>query len=177
MELISLYQLANYLLLALVILFIGGIIGKVTEKMIRRILHELELNLLLRKIIGAKVLLEEAISLGIKWLVYIMTVIIALKQLGIEIIVLNILFAGIVLFCTIGLLLGLRDFIPNAVGGLLLYKKKTIKQGDIIRINDIEGKIKEMTLVQTILETKNREMIYVPNAYLVKEYFWKKRKS
>jgi len=170
-------MLVNYLLLALVTFFIGGIIGKISEKTIRRILHEMELNLLLRRLLGGKILLEEAISLGIKWLVYIMTLIITLKQLGIETIVLNILFAGIVLFCVVGVLLGLRDFIPNAVSGMLLYKKRVIAVGDIICVKDIEGRVKKMTLVQTILETKNRDIIYVPNAYLVKEYFWKKRKS
>ncbi len=176
MDLTTIYWLANHILMAVVILFIGGIIGKITEKTIQRILHELELNLLLRRFLGTKVLFEEAVSLGIKWLVYIMTMIIALKQLGIETIVLNILFAGIVLFCIVGILLGLRDFIPNAVSGLLLYKKKAIKQGDVIRVKDIEGKVKEMSLVQTILETKNKDIIYVPNACLVKEYFWKKKR-
>lgn len=172
----QLYTWVNQLMLAFVILLIGCIIGKIVEKTVGSVLHGIEVNALLKKLAGTKILLEEALSKVTKWLVYIMTWIIALKQLGIETIVLNILFWSIILFCLIGALLGLRDFIPNALGGLLMYKKGILKKGEVIRVTDVEGRIKSITLVQTILETKNGDMIYIPNATLVKELFWKKKK-
>ncbi|MBI4441087.1 mechanosensitive ion channel [Candidatus Woesearchaeota archaeon] len=170
-----LYQLAAQLLMAFAVLLIGGIIGKLVEKTVGRTLHELELNILFRRMLGTKVMLEELLSGAAKWLIYVMTLLIALKQLGIENIVLYTLLGSILLFCLIGLLLGLRDFIPNAVSGLLLYKRGTITEGDIIKVKDIEGRVKSITLVQTILETKNKDSIYIPNAALVRE-FWKKKK-
>ncbi len=162
-------------ILAVIALLIGSSIGKMVEKTVKRVLHELEANAVLRKVVGAKVLLEEACSIAAKWLVYVMAVIIALKQLGIETLALNIFVGAIILFSTIALLLALRDAIPNAVGGLLIFHRGTLRKGDIIRLKDVEGRVHEISLLQTIVETKEGDMMYIPNSALVSELFWKKK--
>lgn len=162
-------------MLALMALFIGCIIGKMVEKTVKRMLHELEVNTVIKKIVGVRILVEEGCSISAKWIVYVMASIIALKQLGIETLALNILFGGIILFVVIALLLALRDAFPNAIGGIIIFKRGTIKKGDVIMVKDITGKVLEMSLLQTIVETKNGDIMYVPNAALVRELFQKKK--
>ena len=172
----SIYNMAVGLLLAVIILLIGGIIGKIFEKAMMRILHELEVNILIKRCVGYRVLVEEAISKAILWFVYITSFVIALSQLGIETLVLNILIGGIIIFVLIGVLLAVKDFIPNTIGGIVIRQRAAFKEGDSIKVKDIDGKVKSISLIQTILETKNGDMIYIPNATLVKELFWKKKK-
>ena len=56
----------------------------------------------------------------------------------------------------------------------LIFQKGLIKEGDIITVQGKEGKIKKITLVETLIETKDEE-IYVPNSILMKKEIIKKK--
>ena len=48
-------------------------------------------------------------------------------------------------------------------------KNKTIKKGDIITIDGVKGKIIGITLLETKIETNNKEIIFIPNANVAKK--------
>jgi small conductance mechanosensitive channel len=64
--------------------------------------------------------------------------------------------------------LGIKDFIPNAVAGFFIQHKKELKVGQKIKIKGMQGTITEITLLETKIETKTGDVIFIPNSVLSK---------
>jgi small conductance mechanosensitive channel len=156
------------LVIAVIILLVGFIIGRIVGKLIYRVLHEFELNKVLEKA-GIKVNLEDAIKHFVTYLIYFIAIIWALSELGLSTLVLNIIFAAVIVVIIVAILLGIKDFIPNAFAGFSITKKGIIREGDRIKINGLEGKVKKINLAETEVETKSKDIIIVPNSNLKKQ--------
>ena len=164
----NLPNLINRLIITFIIILIGFIIGRLLSKFTRKILKELELNSLFKKATGMKLKIEQTIATSIKYLIYFITLIMALDQLGITGIVLYLLAGAVFIILIISIFLSIKDFIPNMISGLSLHKKGFIKKGDHIRVKDIEGKITYISLLETRVETKKGDIINIPNSHLTK---------
>ena len=97
-------------------------------------------------------------------LVYIAIAIVLLSESGVD-------FRGIVatsavLTAVIGF--SLQDTLGNIMGGMALQMEHTIRVGDWIRVDDLEGKVKEIRWRQTSVETRNWDTIVIPNSVLMK---------
>ena len=75
----------------------------------------------------------------------------------------------------ISILLAIKDFIPNVIAGLVIHLSDHIRVGDKVTVNDIEGKVMAVNALETRLETKRGDTIYVPNSILTKTVVKKKR--
>ena len=62
----------------------------------------------------------------------------------------------------------LQDSLGNVMGGLVLQMERTIKVGDWIRVDDTEGKVKQIRWRQTSIETRNWDTVIIPNGTLMK---------
>ncbi|HYF47914.1 MAG TPA: mechanosensitive ion channel family protein [Planctomycetota bacterium] len=62
----------------------------------------------------------------------------------------------------------LADTLGNIMGGLALQMERTITIGDWIRVNDIEGRVKELHWRQTSIETRNWDTVVIPNSVLMR---------
>ena len=98
-----------------------------------------------------------------------------LNQIGLTTFVLNVLAAAFIVLIVVMLLLGIKDFIPNLIAGISLYRKGFIKVGSKIKVNNIRGKVVNMTLTETQLKTRSGDLINVPNSVLVKSVVSKKK--
>lgn len=97
-------------------------------------------------------------------LVYIAIAIVLLSESGVD-------FRGIVatsavLTAVIGF--SLQDTLGNIMGGMALQMEHTIRVGDWIRVDDLEGKVKEIRWRQTSVETRNWDTVVIPNSVLMK---------
>ncbi len=72
----------NKVVISIIILLIGFIIGRLAGKVVQKFLHELNLNQLLKKATGVNASLEEIAGYSVKYLIYIICVVMALNQLG-----------------------------------------------------------------------------------------------
>jgi len=63
----------------------------------------------------------------------------------------------------------LKDIIENWVSGLLIISGKTYKIGDVIRVGDLTGVVRDISLRTTKLKTYDRNEIIIPNSMLLKE--------
>jgi small-conductance mechanosensitive channel len=160
-----------------IILLIGFVIGKLVGRLVQRLLHEIELNNLLHNITGLKISLEKFVADFITYFVYFVTVITALNQIGLTTTVLYIISGGVIILVIISIVLGIKDFIPNAIAGIVLYRKGELKVGDSIKTRNIEGKITKIDLVETCVETKSGDTIYIPNSLLTKAELTKLKRS
>ncbi len=63
----------------------------------------------------------------------------------------------------------LKDIIENWVSGLLIISGKTYKIGDVIRVGNLTGVVRDISLRTTKLKTYDRNEIIIPNSALLKE--------
>jgi CRP-like cAMP-binding protein len=62
----------------------------------------------------------------------------------------------------------LQDALGNIMGGTVLQLERLIRVGDWIRVDDLEGHVKEIRWRQTSIETRNWDTIIIPNSLLAK---------
>ena len=155
------------LIVSLVILFIGIILGRIAGRFSYKVLHELEINKIL-KAARISIKLEEIVSKFLAYFIYFIAVIMALKNIGIATDILNIFAIAVMVVIILSIFLAIKDFVPNALSGITIYRKGFIKKGDMIRIKNMEGKITSISLVETIIETKSKDIISIPNSMLTK---------
>ncbi|MFT4283044.1 MAG: mechanosensitive ion channel family protein [Candidatus Woesearchaeota archaeon] len=154
---------------AIIILLIGLTLGKLAGLLVKKIMRELEIDKYITKIIKLDVNLTSIISTTTSVIIYIATIIIALNQINIMNIVLNILIA-IFLVSIIGtILLSMKDFFPNLISNLR-YKKQ-LKVGKKGKTGIVKGEITRLGILSFNMKTKQKDNISIPYTYLEKNKF------
>lgn len=156
------------LVAAIVILLIGFILGGVVSKVLKKVLKEININNVLREQAGIKIPFEEFVSSLGKYVVYFIALIMALNQLEITTTVLQIILIIILVIIVTLVILAFKDYIPNMVAGFIIFQRKKISEGQIIKVKGIEGKIIEIGLIETKIRTNKKEYVYIPNSILNK---------
>ncbi len=72
---------------------------------------------------------------------------------------------GIVLSAAIAL--SSTTFIGNAIAGIMLRSLRNFRIGDFIRIGEYFGRVSEMGLLHVEIQTEDRDLMTVPNLYVV----------
>ncbi|MBD3310584.1 mechanosensitive ion channel [Candidatus Woesearchaeota archaeon] len=170
-------QIATKTVVSLIILLIGFIIGRLVGRVSQKLLHELELDRILRKSAGIKISMEAVAGHGISYLIYFFSIITALSQLGLTTTVLNMISAGIIILIIVSVFLSVKDYIPNFLAGLVIIRKELVRPGEYIRTRNLEGRVIHIDIFETRLETKQKDVIYIPNSLLVKNEIVKVRKK
>ncbi len=167
----------NRLVVAVIILFLGFIVGKIIGKLIERGLKEVSLDKGLKKAINLKVSLEKGISSFASFFIYLVAIIMALDSLGLTSSVLIMISAAIIVVIVISFILAIKDYVPNIIAGIRIKNKGFIEIGDYVKVKDIEGRVIKVNLNETELETKNKDIIFVPNSMFVKEEVYKRKRK
>jgi len=63
----------------------------------------------------------------------------------------------------------LKDIIENWVSGLLIISGKTYRIGDVIKVGNLTGVVRDISLRTTKLKTYDRNEIVIPNSMLLKQ--------
>jgi len=165
------------LVVAVIIVLIGLVLGKILGKFVQKALHEIELNKIIKKAAGIKASVEEIISTSLSYFIYFIFIVMALNQLGITTVVLHMISGAILIIIIISILLSIKDFMPNMFAGLFIHQIRFIKEGDILKVDNTEGKVVHINLVETKIETKHGDIIYIPNSLLTKKTVVKLKKK
>ena len=150
MDPVAIWQLVRIFEIAFITLFVGLLISRIIGKTARRMLAEAELS----KLFAAKGArsIGDIIGGSIEGLLYLVTGIIVLQQLGLAHIVLN---AGIILLLLLAAIIiffAVRE-IPNLITGFLMKKNVERLAGAQVQVGSIEGKLKNAGLLD--LEIKD----------------------
>lgn len=160
----------------ILIILIGIILSRFISKLIYKLLKKSKVNSFFQKKMGLNLPAEEFMTTVIRYLLYLLSIIYALNQVGVTTFVLKFVLIFIFILIILLILLSLKDIIPNLIAGLFLHQKKLIEVGDQISVKDIKGKVLEITGTETKLETKNKDIIIVPNRVLIKNEVVKEKK-
>lgn len=161
------HSVTNRIAVTVLIILVGFIIGRVIGRLIFRILDEFEVDSLFRK--GSSV--EKGISQVFEYVIYVVTVCIALDNLGIIAHVLIALIVIIVLIVSVSALLGFKDFVPNFLCSLWIRKKGLAGVGTYVNLGDIRGKVIKKGILNIKVQTKSRDIISVPCLTVLKKKF------
>lgn len=153
---------------ALLILFIGFIIGRVIGQLIKRMLRGINLDRNVRKTLGTRFSLENAIAQVITILIYAAAVIMTLDYLDLTTVILTIITTAIIVILAVSLLLAVKDLLPNFFAGITLKYRRDFKDGDIISVKGVTGKVEEISLLSTKM-TSGKDTVIIPNSVFLQE--------
>jgi small-conductance mechanosensitive channel len=157
----------NMIVIFFLILFIGFLVGKILGRLVKRLLKDVKADGFVKKTLGWRIPLEKGLASLIAGLVYLISFIIALNAVGLTTIVLEVILAIFVLALVLSFLLALKDIIPNAAAGVTLKSK--LKEGTYLKLDDAEGAVDEVNLLETVILTKGGDKIVIPNALFAKQ--------
>jgi small-conductance mechanosensitive channel len=155
-------------IVAIILLLVGFIIGRICGRLVFRFLHSFEINESLSKLSGVRMKIEEIAETFTTYFIYFITVVIVLQQMGLATTVLHMIAAGVIIIIILSTFLGVKDFIPNAIAGLYIQRRRKFLVGQTIKVKGMSGKIDKITLLETRLKTKSGDIILIPNSILHK---------
>lgn len=153
----SKYNLSIYdLIVAIVILLITRIIIGIIKRVFKRFEKQKKLEL------GT----SHAIFQIIKYVIWIIAIILVLDALGIKVTILLASSAALM----VGLGLGLQQIFQDFVSGITLLIEGSLKVGDIVQMQDGEvGKVMQIGLRTSKVETRDNFILIVPNSKLIND--------
>lgn len=154
-------------MVGIIILLVGFGLGLLLKKIVHRILQEFELNKIMSKI-GITANVERGVSWIVSSIIYLITILFFLNQLGITSVVLYLIVGAILMLLVLTFLVGLKDVIPNLVAWIILQKKGNVKEGKRIELREIYGVVERVGYLETEIRTDRGDVLYVPNALFLK---------
>lgn len=125
-------------------------------------------SLLTRKMQGDDKLKFISVFKFIKYLVYVVVILITMSVAGINITLL--LTASAALF--VGLGLALQDLFQDIIGGIFIITDKSLHVGDIIEVDGKVGKVFEIKLRTTRAITRDDKVIIIPNHHFISDIIY-----
>lgn len=106
-----------------------------------------------------------AITQILSYVIWILAIVLSLDYMGVKV---TVLIAGsTALF--VGLGLGLQDVFKDFVAGFIILMERPIAMGDIIEIDNLVGRVREVNLRTTMVETRDDIYIIIPNQQLINQ--------
>lgn len=155
------------LALAAIILFSGLIIARIGSLLIETGLRMVRFNEALRTGFGIPFNVSGAISQFFFWSVSAITVLWALRIIGVTTFVISALAVFAIIIMAFSIVLALRDLIPNIIAGAEMHRKGFFSEGDMVSLDGERAKVIEAGLLETILERDGMRII-IPNAMLLR---------
>lgn len=100
----------------------------------------------------------------IKYFIIVISLVIALKIIGLDITVLLASFAALL----VGIGLGLQNLFSDYMSGIIILFDSSVKVGDIIEVNGTVGRVIKIGLRTTTVLTRDDRYIILPNTNLTK---------
>jgi len=161
-------SLATNIVAAIIILLIGFMAGRIIGSLLNKLLIEIQLDRSINRFKKQEFSVSKAISELFSMVIYLLTVYLALEQLGITIFILKSLIGILIVVVSGAIILSAAFFLPNSYYNLFSVRKK-IKKGQIIEVDGMKGKVVSTNLMSTIILTETSEKIAFPNIYVARK--------
>lgn len=141
------------ILATLIILVAGYILAGVARSLVRRVAHRRNMDATVGSFVGNLV----------HTLIMAFVIVTALGQLGVD----TKSFAAIIAAAGLAIGLALQGSLSNFSAGVLILAFRPFKAGDTILAAGIEGRVEELQVFSTTLNTPDNKRIIVPNAAIM----------
>lgn len=91
---------------------------------------------------------------------YVLAILIALDQLGVEVSSL----VALVSVAALAVSLALQDILSNVASGLVILSSHPFRVSDFVEIDSVSGTVKEISLTYTQIATIDNKLVFVPNS-------------
>lgn len=107
--------------------------------------------------------IKHSLVSGVSFIGFIISIILAIVAMGVDLSNLAVIAGAL----SVGIGFGLQDVIKNLVSGIIILFERPFKVGDWVILGGEEGKIKQINIRSTELETWTRRSVIIPNATLI----------
>lgn len=163
----------NYLpniIAALLILVLGAMIAQIVGGIVKLSAKTSGLDDLFKEA-GSVFLPSSLISLFFKYFIYLVSITIALTQLGFQTLLLTVIVGAVALVVTLFvfslLFFGIKDMLPDIFAGIFIRSSGFVKLGEKLGIEGFKGKVIKVGLLVTTIQNKN-ETLKVPNSRITR---------
>ena len=118
---------------------------------------------LLRAASGAQLSLRKAASNATRALLMTVGVMMALSAVGIDLTALSVLGGAI----GVGIGLGLQKLAANYVSGFVILAERSVRIGDMVRVDNFEGRVTDITARYTVIRSLQGREAIVPNETMI----------
>lgn len=118
---------------------------------------------LLRDASGGQLSLRKAVANATRTLLMTVGVMVALSAVGIDLTALSVLGGAI----GVGIGLGLQKLAANYVSGFVILTERSMRIGDMVRVDNFEGRITDITARYTVIRSLTGRESIVPNELLI----------
>lgn len=118
---------------------------------------------LLRSASGGELSLRKAVSNATRTLLMTVGVMMALSAVGIDLTALSVLGGAI----GVGIGLGLQKLAANYVSGFVILAERSVRIGDMVRVDNFEGRVSDITARYTVIRSLTGRESIVPNETLI----------
>ncbi|MBY0463526.1 MAG: mechanosensitive ion channel, partial [Burkholderiales bacterium] len=118
---------------------------------------------LLREASGGQLSLRKAVANATRTLLMTVGVMVALSAVGIDLTALSVLGGAI----GVGIGLGLQKLAANYVSGFVILTERSMRIGDMVRVDNFEGRISDITARYTVIRSLTGRESIVPNELLI----------
>ena len=147
--------------ISLISIITGLLVFLISLTVVRIMKNRLSNNLLNR--INMDEGIKHSLISGISFTGFIISAILAIVAMGVDLSNLAVIAGAL----SVGIGFGLQDVIKNLVSGIILLFERPFKVGDWVIIGGEEGKIKQINIRSTEVETFNKSSVIIPNATLI----------
>ncbi|MDR1876927.1 MAG: mechanosensitive ion channel [Flavobacteriaceae bacterium] len=146
------YELGIKIITCIVVYYIGRFCIKWVEKLVYRVLERKKIDQSVKSFLASLVNITLTLML-------VMSII---GILGIQ----TTSFAALVASAGLAVGMAMKDNLGNFAGGVMILFNKPIKVGDYISAQGLEGTVRSIGILYTILTTVDNKTIYIPNGPL-----------
>lgn len=118
---------------------------------------------LLRSATGSGLSVRKALSNAIRALLLFVGLMFALSAAGIDLTALSVLGGAV----GVGIGLGLQKLAANYVSGFVILAERSLRIGDLVKVDNFEGRISDITTRYTVIRAANGRESIVPNELLI----------
>ena len=147
--------------ISLIAILTGLLTFIVSLSVVRILKRRLSNNLLTR--INMDEGIKHSLVSGVSFIGFIISAILAIVAMGVDLSNLAVIAGAL----SVGIGFGLQDVIKNLVSGIILLFERPFKVGDWVILAGEEGKIKQINIRSTELETWTKRSVIIPNATLI----------
>lgn len=141
------------ILLFFAVLFIGIVVVKIVLNLTRRLLSNTKMEKVTQSFIYKIV----------KFLLYLVLVMILLGMLGISMTGIVTAFSA----CVLAIGMALQNNIANLANGIVIVSSKIFKKGDFIEVDGVSGSVEDINFLFTSITTTDNKRITLPNSAIV----------